>query len=279
MVVATAGLMEGIITTKSTEFCTGLFTEITPSPKCWQTWGHGSENVVTAIRDSCNQYFYNVGYSLATRNGIYDAQAGLDTLYYYADLFGLTSKSGIEISESAPTVSTQDPVRSAIGQGSNSYTTVGLARYVATVANGGTCMDLTLLDKLTDSEGNVVKEFETKVRNVIDMPQSYWDAIHTGMRMVVEGKSYFKDLAVSVAGKTGTAEQIKNRANHALFVGYAPYEEPEIAIATRIPYGYSSDYAAQTTKDILKYYYRLEAEEDLITGEADAPEGGISNEL
>ena len=95
----------------------------------------------------------------------------------------------------------------------------------------------------------------------------------------MQNKSYFNELSVNVAGKTGTAEQTKSRPNHALFVCYAPYEEPEIAMATRIPFGYSSDYAAQVARDIIKYYYGLEDEEDLITGVADAPDGGISNEM
>lgn len=279
MVTATAGLMEGVITLNSKTNCTGTFTEITPSPRCWKHSGHGNEIVSTAIGDSCNYFFYNVGYMLSTRNGTYNESEGLETLYKYADMYGLTEKSGVEIAEAAPIVSTEYPVPSAIGQGTNSYTTVGLARYVTTVANSGTCYNLTLLDKVTDSEGNVIKEFETNVRNVIDMPQEYWDAIHSGMRQVVQNKSYFSNLAVNVAGKTGTAEQTKSRPDHALFVCYAPYEQPEIAIATRIPFGYSSDYAAQATRDIIKYYYGLAEEEELITGTADSPEGGISNEL
>ena len=99
------------------------------------------------------------------------------------------------------------------------------------------------------------------------------------MRKVVEGKKYYNDLGVNVAGKTGTAEQTKSRPNHALFVCYAPYESPEISIATRIPFGYSSDYAAQVTRDIIKYYYDLADEDDLITGTANSAEGGISNEM
>lgn len=279
MVTATAGLMEGVITLNSRTNCTGTFTEITPSPRCWKHIGHGNETVTTAIRDSCNYFFYNVGYQLSTRSGSYNESDGLDALYKYADWFGLTEKSGVEIAEASPIVSTEYPVTSSIGQGNNSFTTVGIARYVTTVANGGTCFNLTLLDKITDSEGNVIQEFEPEVRNVIDMPQEYWDAIHSGMRQVVQNKSYFGDLAVNVAGKTGTAEQTKSRPNHALFVCYAPYEQPEIAIATRIPYGYSSDYAAKATKDIIKYYYGLAEEEELITGIADMPEGGITNEL
>ena len=280
MVSAAAGLMEGVITVNSKTNCTGTFTEITPqSPRCWRRSGHGNEILSTAIRDSCNYYFYNVGYQLATRSGVYNDAEGLETLQKYADMYGLTEKSGVEITEALPNVSTEDAVRSSIGQGTNSYTTVGLARYLATVANGGTCYNLTLLDKVTEADGSVIEEFEPDVRNVIDFPEEYWNAVHTGMRQVVQNKSYFGDLAVQVAGKTGTAEQIARRPNHALFVGYAPYEQPEIAIVTRIPFGYSSDYAAQVTRDIVKYYYGLAEEEELITGTANAPVEGISNEL
>ncbi len=280
MVSAAAGLMEGVITTNSRTNCTGTFTEITPqSPRCWRRSGHGNEILSTAIRDSCNYYFYNVGYQLATRSGVYNDAEGLSVLEKYAEMFGLTEKSGIEIAEALPNVSTEDAVRSSIGQGTNSYTTVGLARYLATVVNGGTCYNLTLLDKITDADGTVLEEFEPDVRNVIEFPEEYWNAVHTGMRQVVQNKKYFDGLAVHVAGKTGTAEQIARRPNHALFVGYAPYEQPEIAIVTRIPFGYSSDYAAQVTRDIVKYYYGLAEEEDLITGTANAPVEGISNEL
>lgn len=279
IVSATAGLMENEITLNDRVNCTGTFTAITPSPRCWKRIGHGYESVTSAIKDSCNYYFYNLGYNLSTKTGVYNAEEGLKTLEKYADMYGLTEKSGVEITEYAPTVSDIDPVRSAIGQGTNSYTTVGLARYAATIANGGTCYNLTLLDKVADADGNVLEQFSPDIRNTIDMPSSYWDAIHLGMRQVVEKKSYFGDLAVNVAGKTGTAEQISSRPNHALFICYAPYETPEIAIATRIPFGYSSDYAAQVTRDIIKYHYGLAQEDELITGTADTPDGGISNEM
>lgn len=279
MVSATAGLMEGVISLNNKVNCVGTFTAITPSPRCWKRSGHGNENLITAIRDSCNYYFYNLGYDLSTRGGSYNEEAGLGTLQTYADMYGLTEKSGVEISEYSPDISTEDPVRSAIGQGSNSYTTAGLARYVAAVANSGTCYNLTLLDRVADSAGNTLIDYEPNVRNHIEMPSENWNAIHSGMRQVVQNKTYFGDLAVNVAGKTGTAEQTSSRPNHALFVCYAPYEQPEIAIATRIPFGYSSDYAAQATRDIIKYYYGLAEEDELITGTADAPDGGISNEM
>ena len=279
VVSAIAGLSEGIIDLDDKITCVGTFTEIIPSPRCWKRTGHGLETVTSALKDSCNYFFYNVGYKLSTRTGAYNEDAGLNTLYEYADMFGLTEKTGIEITEESPRVSDTDPVRSAIGQGTNSFTTVGLARYVSTIANNGTCYNLTLLDKIVDSSGNVIQEFEPEIRNTVELPEEYWNSIHSGMRQVVQNKSYFSNLAVNVAGKTGTAEQIKSRPNHALFVSYAPYEEPELGIVSRIPFGYSSDYAAQITRDIVKYYYGLAEEEELITGTADAPDSGISNEM
>ncbi len=279
IVSATAGLMENVTGLNEKINCQGTFKTITPSPRCWKRSGHGIETVTSAIRDSCNYYFYELGYRLSTRGGGgYNEEAGLNALYQYADMYGLTEKSGVEINEASPTVSNEDPVRSAIGQGRNSFSTVGIARYTTTIANGGTCFNLTLLDKITDARGNLILDNQAVVRNEIEMPRSYWDAIHKGMRQVVQNKTYFSDLSVNVAGKTGTAEQTSSRPSHALFISYAPYENPEISVTTRIPFGYSSDYAAQTTRDIIKYYYGLEEEEELITGEADAPDGGISNE-
>lgn len=255
MMTATAGLVEGVINLKTKITCTGIFTEITPSPKCSGSARHGSETVSTAIRDSCNIFFYNAAYQLSMDNGVYNESKGLEKLYEYADWYGLTEKSGVEISEVAPTVSTEDPVRSAIGQGTNAYTTAGLARYAATLANSGTCYNLTLLDKITDSEGRLIQEFEPDVRNTIEMPKSYWDAIHSGMRMMVENKSYFSELPVKVAGKTGTAQQTETRPPHAVFLCYAPYERPEIAIASRIPFGYAADHASRVAWEVINYYY------------------------
>lgn len=274
MVSATAALMEGIVTTRTTFTCTGSFDAVTPPPKCWiYPRGHGSLNVSGAIENSCNNFFYQVGYNLSTVNGSYNAEDGLATLAKYADWYGLTEKSGVEIAEYAPDVSDEYPIQSAIGQGTNGYTTAELARYVTAVANGGTCYNLTLLDKVTSPDGKVIREFEPVIRNTIDMPAEYWNAIHTGMRGVVENMSYYKDLGMNVAGKTGTAQESTTRANHALFVGYAPYENPDIAIATRIAFGYSSSFAAQTSKDIIKYYYNLADEDEIVTGEATSVEG------
>lgn len=270
MVSATAGLMDGIITPYSTFTCTGLFESISPPPTCWiyPRGTHGSLNVTGGIRHSCNMFFYELAYRLGTTGDTYSSETGLKRLEAYADMYGLTETSGIEIEESTPQFATEDAVRAAIGQDNNSYSTVGLARYVTTVANSGTCYNLTLIDKITDHSGNLLEDRSAEVRNTIDMDDSYWDAIHLGMRQMIESNAYYKDMKVNVAGKTGTAEENKKRANHALFVCYAPYEEPEIAIATRIAYGYTSSYAARTAKDVLQYYFDLADEDELITGVA-----------
>ena len=276
MVSATAALMEGIVTPNQKVNCIGKFDQINPAPYCWRRSGHGNLNITGAIANSCNYYFYNVGYSLSTRSGVYNATEGLQALEKYAAMYGLTEKTGIEIVEASPKISTELPVPSAIGQGTNSFTAVGLARYVGAIANKGTSYNLTLLDSVQNSQGKVLQTYESEIYNELIMPDDYWEDIQEGMRTVVTKKVYFNDLAVNVAGKTGTAEEDKSRPNHALFVGYAPYEAPELAFATRIPFGYSSDYAAQVTRDVLAYYYGLVAEEEIITGTAETPEAGVS---
>jgi penicillin-binding protein 2 len=157
----------------------------------------------------------------------------------------------------------------AIGQSNNRYTTVQLARYVTAIANGGTVYEYTLLNRVEDPDGNVIETFEPQVRNTIDvLTTEEWNAIHYGMRLVVEGTSEFNGFPIAAAGKTGTAQQTTTRPNHALFVGYAPYEDPEISIATRIAYGYTSHNAAEVSKNVLAYYFGVEDSESLLSGEA-----------
>lgn len=273
MVSAVAAMEEGVISSLSeTVVCHSVFDKIEPPPHCWSSVGHGAMNLSTAIANSCNVFYYEVGYRLAQDANGYNSEYGLSRLQKYADWFGLTEKSGIEITESEPKFSDEYIVPSAIGQGTHNYTTVGLARYLTAVANSGTVYKLSILDKLTDSKGNLIEDYTPEIRNTIDIDDSIWNAIHTGMRTVVEKKSYYKDLSVNVAGKTGTAQEGRNRTNHAVFLSYAPYEDPEISVTVRIAYGYSSDYAAQTARDVYKYYYGLAEEDELLTGTAEIPE-------
>lgn len=281
MVSATAALEEGIVTTSSKINCYGYYETGDSIARCWIYPGaHGALNVIGAIENSCNAFFYEVGHRLSMTDNVYDSQTGLDSLAKYADMYGLSETSGVEIEEYAPKVSDTDPIRSAIGQGTNNYTTAGLARYVTTVANKGTCYNLTLIDRVTDSNNNLLYDNQATVRNTLDdVSESTWNAVQLGMKRVVEKKSYFQELGVTVAGKTGTAQESKTRANHALFVCFVPYEEPEIAIATRIAFGYSSDYAAQTTKDVLAFYYGVDDDEDIVTGTAaDIETGAVSGD-
>lgn len=280
MVSATAALEEGVTSVVETVTCHGIWETISPqSPRCWiYPSAHGPLNIVGAIENSCNYYFYEMGYRLGRTTGTYNSDEGLQKLAYYADLYGLSDKSGVEITEEAPKVSDTDSVRSAIGQGTNNYTTVGLARYVTTVANSGTCYNLSLIYKVTDSSGNLIEDFTPTVRNTVDIADSTWNALHEGMRRVVEDKTYYQGLGVNVAGKTGTAQESNSRPNHALFVSYAPYENPEISVTTRIAFGYAADYAAQLTQDVYKYYYKLEDEDVLIDGTATNTNSNVSNE-
>ncbi len=275
MVSALAAMEEGVVSSlNETIYCTGTFDKLVSTiHRCWiYPSAHGAMNLTSAIANSCNGYFYEVGYRLAQDGSGYNSEYGLSRLRKYADMYGLTEKSGIEITESEPQFSTEHIVPSAIGQGSNNYTTVGLARYVTAVANSGTVYNLSILDKLTDSKGNLIEDYTPEIRNTIDVDNSIWNAIHSGMRTVVAKKAYYSDLSVNVAGKTGTAQEGRNRTNHALFLSYAPYENPEISVSVRIAYGYSSDYAAQTARDVYKYYYGLAEEEELLTGTAEIPD-------
>ena len=259
MVSSTAALMEHVIDLTTRIECPGIFTRFSDyQPRCWKRSGHGSLNVSEAITNSCNVFFYEVGYQLGLNGDKYDQDLGNEKLAKYASMYGLNEKSGIEIEESEPQISDALSVVSAIGQGTNNFTTVGLARYVTTVANSGTCYDLTLLDKVTDTSGNLLVNYSANVRNTIDMPQSYWNAIHQGMRGVVQNKKYYQDFGGEVAGKTGTAEEDKSRPNHGLFVGYAPYDNPEVSMAIRIANGYSSDYACQLSKQLMTVYFDLD---------------------
>lgn len=280
MVTATAALQEGVVSVNETVVCHGIWETISPqSPRCWiYPSAHGALNIEGAIENSCNYFFYEMGYRLGRSLGTYDSDKGLEKLAYYADLYGLSEKSGVEIAEEEPKVSDFDSVRSAIGQGNNNYTTVGIARYVTTVANSGTCYNLSLLDKVTDYNGNLIEDFTPTVRNTVDVPDSTWNAIHRGMRKVVEDKAYYQGMGVNVAGKTGTAQENRNRPNHALFVSYAPYENPEISVTTRIAFGYAAEYAAELTQDVYKYYYNLEDKDVLIDGTATNTDANVSNE-
>ena len=271
MVSATAGLEEGIINSNTTFYCDGQFSTVVPSPRCWvYPNGHGSLNVVHAIENSCNVFFYNVGYELGIDSeGNYDSNLGTDRLAKYAEMFGLGEKSGLEIDEAPPEISNEYSIQSAIGQGNNNYTVSQLNRYITAVANSGTVYDLTLIDKITDSNGSLLRDNEAEVvRTMDDISASTWDQLHEGMELMVSSHATFSGLDFTMAGKTGTAQQNELHPDHALFVGYAPADSPEIAVAVRIVNGYNSGYASEIGRDVSQIYFNPDLKDKLLTGEA-----------
>lgn len=273
-VSAAAALTEGMITANSYASCSGPYTNITPSPKCWiYPRGHGSLNVIGAIAHSCNNFFFDVGYHLGiTSNGKYSSELGTDTLAKYAKMFGLGDESGLEIPESSPNISDEDAVRSAIGQGTNTYTTSQLARYISVIANQGTVYDLTLLNKTEDSNGNIIQKYEPNIsKKITEISSSTFDLIRQGMAEVVKKDSRFNSVrsaGMQMSGKTGTAQQSKTHSDHALFVGYAPSTNPEIAFVIRIANGYSSGNTADIGRDLVRKYFNLADNSELLTGYA-----------
>lgn len=281
-ITATAALSEGVFSLGETLFCTGEF-ELNDLPiKCWVWPGaHGTEDLVAGIKNSCNFFFNTLGFRLASADtGEYDDDTGVARLKKYAAMYGLDSGSGIELPETAPHMLTYDAVRGAMGQSDNAYTVSELARYVTTIANSGNCYDLTLISKTTDSNGNTVTAHEPQLHSQVDMPQENWDAIHEGMRQVVLNSSAFKDYkGVQVSGKTGTAQEVVTKPNHALFVGYAPSDKPEIALATRVANGYNSANTAAIAKDVVNYYFKQKDVSELIPGHAiQVQSGNVRND-
>ncbi len=281
-VSAATALMNGVVTLEEDVDCEGYFTRYADRAlRCWIAPGaHGNLDVTGAISNSCNYFFYEMGYRLGLSEldgTTFSNETSNEKMKEYADLFGLTEKTGIEIEETTPEFSDQTASLSAIGQGNHNYTTVGLARYAATIANRGSCYNLSLLDKVTDHNGNLLEDFSPKLRNTVELPTAFWEAIHSGMKGVVEKKDYFQKLELETAGKTGTAEENKLRPAHALFIGFAPYEDPQIALAARIANGYSSDYAAQISCKVIEYIFGLEDEDVLLSGKAVRPDAVTSS--
>ncbi len=272
-VVAAAGLEEGAITPSELILATGVFRDAYGEPTCWiynqYRGSHGNVNVIDAIRVSCNYYFYEVGFRLGGgRTTGYSSERALELLASYAAEFGLDARSGLELPENEPRLSDTDGIRSSIGQGTNLFSVSQLGRYVSAIANKGTVYDLTLLEKLTDSDGKTIEDYSATVYNTIDIADTTWSSIREGIRQVAENTSAFEPLNLTIAGKTGTAQQSKRHPNHALFIGYAPYENPQIGIAIRIANGYTSANAAAIAADVFRYYFKLVDEEELLTGEA-----------
>lgn len=261
MITSFAGYGENVLGLYETIEDLGEFTKVDPSPKCWYyPRKHGKIDVAKAIYHSCNYFYFEVGYRLAEDfNGQYSDTLGIAKLTKYAEKFGLGAKSGIEVAELEPQIATQDAVRAAIGY-FHSFTPSQIARYATTLGNKGTCYNLTLIDKITDAKDELLLDNSATIYNKItEFTDAEWAQVQKGMYLVLNssdstGRQY-KKLGITAAGKSGTAQVSDTKPSHVLFVSYAPYENPEIAVTVVIPNGYSSGYAVDMGYTIYDYYY------------------------
>ena len=239
----------------------GEFTKVDPSPKCWYyPRMHGKIDVSQAINHSCNYFYFEVGYRLSEDfNGKYSDSLGIAKLTKYAKKFGLGTKSGIEVAELEPQIAVQDAVRASIGY-YHSFTPSQIARYATTLANRGDCYNLTLVDKITDTKEQIVSDNSAMIYNKItEFTDAEWAQVQKGMYLVLNssdstGREY-DQLGFDAAGKSGTAQVSDTKPSHALFVSYAPYLNPEIAVTVVIPNGYSSGNAVDFGYVVYDYYY------------------------
>ena len=181
-----------------------------------------------------------------TRGNIYDKNgkllAGNKIVY---------KKSGIELTESSPQVTDSYAIPSAIGQGTNNFSTVQLGRYVTTLANRGTSFRLSLVDQIDG-----IRQ-EPEQETAVELPDEIWEAVHTGMEQYAQSTGIFEGFPIPAAGKSGTAQESRTRPDHGLFVGYAPADEPEIAVAVRIANGYEAGCAVECGREIFESYFNV----------------------
>lgn len=181
-----------------------------------------------------------------TRGNIYDKNgkllAGNKIVY---------KKSGIELTESSPQVTDSYAIPSAIGQGTNNFSTVQLGRYVTTLANRGTSFRLSLVDQIDGIQQ------EPEQESAVELPDEIWEAVHTGMEQYAQSTGIFEGFPIPAAGKSGTAQESRTRPDHGLFVGYAPADEPEIAVAVRIANGYEAGCAVECGREIFESYFNV----------------------
>ena len=278
MITAIAGLESGTITPKEKINDTGVYKKYGLDMKCWYYTsyhrGHGYVNVTQALQHSCNYFFYETG-----------DRTGIDAIAKYALHFGLGKKTGIELpSEQTGTLAQRedgwgpgDTLNASIGQGDNSFTPVQIAKYISSIANGGTVVQPTIVKTILNADGTEVPKEEINnfinqklgIDNTDDGIQINPESIQIareGMRMATSeagGTAYsrFKDFKVEVAGKTGSAEAGKDENQkdivNAWFVCFAPYENPEVAVVVLVENGGHGNYAAEVARDVLDQYFGM----------------------
>ena len=284
MVVASAALDTEEITTSTLINDTGVYP-YGDNQACWYYrsygTGHGYLNLTQAIKYSCNYFFYDLGYRM-----------GIDTIAEYAGRYGLGKRTGIELTgEERGTVASReygesigyntwypsDTLSASIGQSFNEYTPVQMARYISMVANGGKNVDVSIIKSIINPDGTEVsrEEIENYTKNTIeteneltedlDISKENLDAIREGMRGVTSetgGTAYstFSDFDIDIAGKTGSAQTGIEGEAHGWFVGFAPYDEPEIAVVVLVEKAGSGGYTAEVAKKVMEEYFGMNSE-------------------
>lgn len=277
MVSAIAGLETKAITATEKINDVGIYRRYKDyQPTCW-IWNeqhsmHGYLNVSQAIQRSCNYFFYETGY-----------RTGIDNIEKYARNFGLGTKTGIELpSEATGTVASKSNAKiwtegrvlqSAIGQGDNAYTPLQIARYISMIANGGKKITPTIIKNIMNSDGTEVSKTEISkyvteklgltedTTGNLNISKESFNAVREGMKSVAlerGGTAYsiFRDFNVEVGGKTGSAEASGNKVT-AWFVGFAPYEDPEIAVVVTVENGWHGNYTAEVVKKVMAEYFGM----------------------
>ncbi len=274
MLSALAGLESGVITPTTRILDQGVFQSAgIPYANCliYTRYGstHGHTDVSKAIEVSCNYFFYEMAYRMgnATTGNTLNSIA---TFNEYMLKFGLGDYSGVEIEEYKPKMASPetkrslelalnpnateatlrwkdgDSIRSAIGQSVNSYSVIQMAKYIATLANGGQRYKLSLLHGTSQARDSMLQYKEPVLEKALSLNQKNLKAVYDGMLRVTRGsqgtlRSVFADFPIKVAGKTGTAEESNSRPSHTWFTGYAPYDNPQIAVVVMIPFGESTE--------------------------------------
>ena len=287
---AIAGLTSplGKINTETLIDCLGVYTRYASdgyAPECW-IWSstkdhltHPEENVTTALRDSCNYFFYTVSNDL-----------GVDELGTYAHAFGLGVSTGIELNEAEGNMSNQanhmdyagsewrigDTLQAGIGQSDSVFTPLQLAEYVATVANSGTRYSASILKSVrTYDYSTTIYERGTQIKSVVESAEYNWYAVHQGMYLVANDwtnesvAKYFIPASYVVAAKTGTAQKGEGIINDGIFICYAPFNDPEIAIAIVVERGGAGANLAFMAREMLDVYFNMKSYTDSSEAEMD----------
>lgn len=267
MVTGAAVLEEGIYHDRNIIGCPGVITLAGDTVQCYNKNAHGAVNFYDAIIVSCNIYFYRAG-----------LQVGIDRLAQYGREFGFGSLTGLTDlpSEAAGVLASREYAASlgrswyqaetmsaAIGQSYNSFTALQLANYVAIIANGGTQYRPYLVQTVVNSQGEVVRETEPEALRQAQISDRTFSIIREAMRRVTQPRGTawfnFSTLPVSVAGKTGSAQVAMVGSGipaHSLFVGFAPFDKPEIAVAVIVEYGgIGATGAVPVAAEIMEYYF------------------------